>query len=180
MAVKKIVQIPDPILKEPCKEVTEFDAELKDFIVDLIDSLNSAHDPPGAGLSAPQIGVSKRICVARRFYESEEYVDDETQKNEETQKYKDYVLINPKITSASNATEIKWEACLSIPDVYGMVQRHKRITVKAQDENGNPLKIKASGFFARVIQHEIDHLDGVLFTSKVIGETKTEEELDQI
>jgi peptide deformylase len=93
---------------------------------------------------------------------------------------KDYVLVNPKLISASEDMDIHYEGCLSIPDTYGQVKRHKKIKVSALDENGNEIKINTSGFFARVIQHEMDHLDGILFTSKMIGKVLTEQELDNL
>lgn len=168
MAIKPIVQIPDPVLTTPCKKVGEVNDEIKQLIKDLIDTLDAQTDPQGTGIAAPQIGVSKQVCIVRRWYKNEG--------EEET--YKDYVLINPEILGSSSATDIYWEACLSIPDLFGKVQRHKRVRVRALDENGETVKIKASGFFSRVIQHEIDHLHGVLFSSKIIGEALTEDELD--
>lgn len=92
----------------------------------------------------------------------------------------DIILINPKITQKSSETELDWEGCLSVPDRYGLVERYKKIKITAKDLNGNKLKIKAEGFFARTIQHETDHLDGVLFTSKVVGKTLTQKEFDKI
>jgi peptide deformylase len=164
VAVKKIVQIPDSVLTTPCKRVDVVDGAAKKLAKDLLDTVRAAQDPGGAGLAAPQIGVSKNVCIIRKF-----------QSKDENAQVKDYILINPEITSFSKSTDIKWEGCLSIPDTYGRVQRSKRVTVVGIDENGNKVRIKASGFFARVIQHEVDHLNGVLFTSKVIGETRTEE-----
>jgi len=90
------------------------------------------------------------------------------------------VLINPKIVSTSKETEIDYEGCLSVPDVYGKVERYKKIKVDATDISGDRIKIKAQDFFARTIQHEIDHLDGVLFTDRVIGGVISEQEMDVV
>ena len=169
MAVKQIVKAPDKILTTPCKDVAAFDADLKNLVADLLDTLEVQKNPEGAGLAAPQLGVLKRVCIVRKFSKDAE--------NNETKK--DIVLVNPKITSSSPATDIRWEACLSIPAILGQVKRAKRVTIMASDALGKPLKIKAEGFFARTIQHEIDHLDGILFTSKLIGEPLTDEEFDK-
>jgi peptide deformylase len=92
----------------------------------------------------------------------------------------DIILINPKIVSRSKETETDWEGCLSVPNVYGKVERFQKVKVSALGADGKDIKLKTSGFLARTVQHEIDHLDGVLFTEKVIGQTITEEELDKI
>lgn len=172
MSVKKIVEIPDSILTTPTKRVSKIDDEAKEVIQDLLDTLAHARDPEGAGLAAPQIGSNLRICVVRRFIKDPN--------NPEVELTKDHVLINPKITDMSAETEINWEGCLSIPDKYGKVPRFKKLKVKAQDENGEDVKYNASGFFGRVMQHEIDHLDGVLFTSRAVGKVLTEKELDDL
>ena len=171
MAVKTVLIDPNPILAKKAQKVSEITDEIKNVAQDLLDTVKVAKNPEGAGLSAPQIGVSKRIAVVRNFFDDpihpEEVHSDDT------------VLINPKIASHSIETDLDWEGCLSVPDCYGMVERFKKIKVTAKDLDGNILKIKADGFFARTIQHEIDHLDGVLFTSKVFGETITQKELDE-
>jgi peptide deformylase len=90
------------------------------------------------------------------------------------------ILINPEIISKSKETDVDWEGCLSIPDVYGEVQRHTKVKVKSLTLSGNEITFTAEDFFARVVQHEIDHLDGILFTSRVIGKAISEKELDKI
>ena len=92
----------------------------------------------------------------------------------------EFILINPKITETSKETEIDWEGCLSVPDKYGKVERYRKIKVTAQTLDGNTIHISAKNLFARVIQHEVDHLDGILFTSRIVGETITEAELDKL
>uniref|UniRef100_A0A7C4XIE2 Peptide deformylase n=1 Tax=candidate division WWE3 bacterium TaxID=2053526 RepID=A0A7C4XIE2_UNCKA len=172
MAVIKIVTIPNQILTTPAKKVVVFDNETRTLISDLLDTAREAKNPEAAGLAAPQIGISRRVCVVREFFVNPS--------NKDKLVAKDYVLVNPKIISASKEKELDIEACLSVPNVYGMVERAKKVKVKAQDGDGNEIRLTASGFLARVVQHEIDHLDGILFTSKLVGKSYTEEELEKI
>lgn len=170
MAVKPIITAPNDVLTMPCEKITEFNDETKRLAKDLIDTLDIQKDPAGAGLAAPQIGISKQMCVVRRFKRD----------NDGKEYHKDYVLVNPEITSESSAGDINWEACLSIPDKLGQVKRAKRVTVTAEDPAGEAIKIKASGFFARVILHEVDHLNGVLFTEKIIGKLLSDEKFEEM
>lgn len=169
MAIQKIVTTPNEILKSPCEKV-KFDEQTKTLIQDMMDTLLDAKNPEGAGLAAPQIGVLKRVIIAREFFLSPE--------NQEEVISKEHVFVNPKIISKSKETDVDFEGCLSIPDTYGRVERSKKIKVKALDENGMPIRVSASGFLARVIQHEVDHLDGILFTDIMVGEPVTEAQLD--
>lgn len=172
MAVKKIVTIPNPVLNKKTQKVGEIKEEIKKIAQDLIDTVKVAEDPEGAGLAATQIGVSKRMCVVRNFFEDP--LDENKIRSD------DIILINPKITHFSTEKDIDWEGCLSVPDKYGKVERALKIKVTAKDINGDLIKIKAEGFFARTIQHEVDHLDGILFTSKIEGETLTQKEFDEM
>ncbi len=172
MAIKNIIVDPNPILNNKTQKVNEINDEIRGIAQDLIDTVKVAEDPEGAGLAATQIGISKRICVVRNFYEDPM---DPNKINAD-----DIILINPKITHFSTEKETDWEGCLSVPDKYGVVERAKNIKVTAKDIDGNTIKIKAEGFFARTIQHEVDHLDGVLFTSKVIGETIGQKQFDEM
>lgn len=172
MPIRPIVTIPNDILTTETKKVIDINSEIEEVVKDLKDTLLSAKEPEGAGLAATQIGSTKRICVVRKFYPNPE--------NPEETISKEYVLVNPKIISTSKDTDTRYEGCLSVPDTYGKVERFKKIKVKALDEKGEPVRITATGFFGRTIQHEIDHLDGILFTSKVEGKTLTEHELDSL
>lgn len=172
MSERQIVTIPDEVLRKKAEKVKFFDDELKALAQDLVDTVKIAEDPEGAGIAAPQISVSKRVIVVRNFF-----VDPI---NRDKYLFENYVLVNPKIISMSKETDVEWEGCLSVPDQYGEVERPSKIKVVAQDIDGKSIKMKASGYFARTIQHEIDHLDGILFTDKVIGKTITEKELDKI
>ena len=171
MAVKTVLITPNPILNKKAQKVGDITDEIKNIANDLLDTVKVAKNPEGAGLAAPQIGVSKRIVVVRNFFEDPAHPEEVHSD--------DIILLNPKIASHSTETDLDWEGCLSVPDCYGMVERFKKIKATAKDLNGDTLKIKADGFFARTIQHEIDHLDGVLFTSKVVGSTITQQELDE-
>lgn len=172
MSVRRIVLTPNKILEEKCQKVTNFDESIKDLAQDLIDTVKDAKNPEGAGLAAPQIGVLKRVCVVRQFFSDPQ--------NPEMVSSKEFVLINPEIISESNEKYIDIEGCLSIPDTYGKVERYENIEIEAQNVNGEKFKINANDFFGRVIQHEIDHLDGILFTTKIIGETYTGNQLDEM
>ena len=172
MPVRQIVTISDPVLRKKAQKVSGIREEDKKLARDLLDTLEVAKDPEGAGIAATQIGVSKKMCVVRNFY------PDPAKSGEYT--HEDYVLINPKIVSTSKETEIDYEGCLSVPNVYGKVARYKKIKVDALDVSGERIKIKAQDFFARTIQHEIDHLEGILFTDRVIGDVITEQEMDAV
>ena len=172
MAVTQIITIPNKILTQKSPKIKYIDKDIQETAQNLKDTLAQAKNPEGAGISAPQIGKSIRLVVVKRFLSSP--TDPGKVASE------DIVLINPKIISTSKETNSDWEACLSVPDTYGKVQRFEKIKVFAQDLLGNKIKIKATGFFARIIQHEIDHLDGILFTSRVKGEVLTEKQLDEL
>ena len=168
MAVLQVKTVPDPILTQKAQKVTGFGEETKKIVRDLLDTLDTARDPEGAGLAAPQLGYGKSICVARKFFRDP--------KDKATVLHEDIVLINPKAYGKSKEVDLDWEGCLSVPNVYGKVGRSKRVKVKAVNEKGEPFRMTANGVFARVILHEIDHLNGVLFTDLVVGETISEGE----
>ncbi|GIW60407.1 MAG: peptide deformylase 2 [Patescibacteria group bacterium] len=172
MAVRKISIVPDPVLTKKAQNIANIGEDEKNLAKDLLDTLAVARDPEGAGIAATQIGVSKKMCVVRNFFPNPAKPDEFT--------HEDYVLINPKIVSKSSETEIDYEGCLSVPGIYGRVERYSKIKVDALNINGERIKIRAEGFFARTIQHEIDHLEGILFTERVIGKTVTEEELERL
>ncbi len=179
MAVLPIVTVPNPFLNKKTQRVTDFGKALEKTIKNMQDTLDAAREPEGAGISANQVGISQSICVVRDFEEAEDgdeiglLNDDKPTIN--TEVFKETVLINPKILSYSRATDIDWEGCLSVPGQYGNVKRPLKIKISYQDEKGKFKKLNATGFFARVIQHEIDHLNGILFTNKVIGKVVPEE-----
>lgn len=171
MAIKKIIEAPSEILVTKTSKVNLDDSSLKEIIKDLIDTTNHQKEPEAAGLASPQIGYSKRICLVREFRELP---------NSENFTVINHIMINPKIISFSKDQDTDYESCLSIPFKYGMVLRHKSIKLTYQTPAGDTIKIRAKDFFARVIQHEVDHLDGILFTKKIIGELITEAEYNKI
>lgn len=153
MATREIVTVPDPVLRRKTHKITDFGKDFQTLAADMVETL---HEAPGVGLAAPQVGISSRLIVVE-FNVDEE--DDESPK-------KLYILANPEIVEASEEMVKGIEGCLSIPDLVGEVERHESVVVKAQNKLGKSVKIKASGWLARIFQHEIDHLDGILFTDR--------------
>ena len=151
MTIREIVTLPNPVLCRKARTVTRFDTELQTLIDDMVETMRLA---PGVGLAAPQVGVSDRLIVV-------EYPEDDEQ---EDSPKKLYVVVNPEIKEISEETEIGIEGCLSIPNLHGEVERALAVTVKGQTRRGQPYKIKAKNWLARIFQHEIDHLNGVVFT----------------
>jgi peptide deformylase len=138
----------DPILREVCQPVTEFDDRLAEEAKEMIETM---HRERGIGLAAPQVGMSKRLIVVVRMKDTED-VDAEA-----------FALVNPEIIEKSKQTWEYEEGCLCIPGVVGKVVRPEDVVVRYQDLEGNELTIDANGMLARVLQHEIDHLNGRLF-----------------
>ena len=153
MTLRTIVTLPDPVLRRKARTVTRFDAGLQTLVDDMIETMREA---PGVGLAAPQVGISDRLIVV-------EYPEDDEQ---EDSPKKLYVVVNPEIKDVSEETEMGIEGCLSIPNLHGEVERALAVTVKGQTRRGQAVKIKAQGWLARIFQHEIDHLDGVVFTDR--------------
>jgi peptide deformylase len=152
MAIREIVSLPDPVLRRKAHKVTNFDKDLQVLIEDMVETMRQA---PGIGLAAPQIAISTRLFVV-------EYGDDE---NEDAPK-KLYVMANPEIVLASPELINGVEGCLSVPGLIGDVERHQRILLKGMNRHGKPVKLKTEGWLARIFQHEVDHLDGVLFSDR--------------
>jgi len=139
----------DPVLRKTAAPVTVFDDELHALVERMIEALNEAN---GVGLAAPQIGVSKRVIVIDTEYGEAP----------------PYVLINPEITETSDETVVEDEGCLSMPGISLDVSRSARVSVRAQRENGEEYTIEnATGLLAKALQHEVDHLNGILFIDHV-------------
>jgi peptide deformylase len=153
MSLRQIVTLPDPVLRRKARLVTRFDNELQTLIDDMIETMR---DAPGVGLAAPQVGVSERVIVV-------EYTEDE---EDEQAPKKLYVMVNPEIKVLSEETEEGIEGCLSVPGWQGEVMRSQAVTVKGQTRRGQPMRVKAKGWLARIFQHEIDHINGVVFTDR--------------
>jgi peptide deformylase len=143
--IREIVKYPDPILQQPTEKIVVFDDELRALADDMFESMYKAI---GIGLAAPQIGVSRRITV----------IDLSNQKNPEEK----IVLVNPEIVHREGKL-YEEEGCLSLPDIRDKVARAAKVTVRAQDLEGNWFDLDATELLARAFQHEIDHLDGILF-----------------
>ena len=156
MPMREITTLPDPILRKKARKVRAFTPELHALIDDMIETMRAA---PGVGLAAPQISDSRRVIVVE-FAEPSETDEDPPVRPEL------YVLVNPKIVRRSKELVFEEEACLSVPGFVGEVERHAAITVKAQNRHGKPKRVKAKGWLARILQHEIDHVDGVLYIDR--------------
>ncbi len=150
MALREVVTIPDEVLRRKAHKVTNFDQDLSTLIEDMFETMRQA---PGVGLAAPQIDISQRVIVV-------EYAEDEAEKP------KSFAVINPEIIKTSTETELGIEGCLSIPNLVGEVERFSAVVVKGFNKQGKPVKIRSSGWMARIFQHEIDHLEGILFTDR--------------
>ncbi len=155
MAVLEIKKYPDIILREKTEPVKEFNAELRKLIDDMIETMYAA---PGVGLAANQIGVSKQVLVV-----------DVSSKEEQVPLI---VLINPEVISFDGKIETE-EGCLSVPGYLTIVNRAEKINVTGLDRNGKPIEINAEGLLSRALQHEIDHINGILFIDRV-GRIKKE------
>ncbi len=158
MAVREIVVVPNEVLRKKTQKVTKFDDNLQKLIDDMVETMREA---PGVGLAAPQIGVLEKVIVVE-YYEDEEAA--ESSEDDADLKKRLYTIVNPEITRKSAEMEIGTEGCLSIPGYLGDVDRHLAITVKGQNRHGQPVTLKLKDWTARIFQHEIDHLNGVLFT----------------
>jgi len=161
MSLLKILTYPNPILRKKCRAIKTVDARIKKLSIDMIETMHAA---PGVGLAAPQIGENIQLIV----------IDI---------KEGAFALINPKIKRKGKEKQIFEEGCLCLPGISAPVERFADIEVEALDTNGQKITIEASGFLATVLQHEIDHLSGIIFLDKVkdkslIKETSIQEERD--
>ena len=159
MAIQPIVMMGDPILRTVASEVDAFDDELMSLPRDLLETMYHAG---GAGLAAPQIGCSKRVIVINLTTSTREQGEGEGDIERQH-----LVLINPRVTWESAASNKEREGCLSIPDLDEFVRRSTAIRVEAVGVDGADLEFPAEEYFARVLQHEIDHLDGILFVDRI-------------
>ena len=157
MPIRTIVHVPDEVLRRKARAVTKFDEKLQSLIDDMVETMRAE---PGVGLAAPQVDVSERVIVV------EYYEDEEKAEEDENAPKRLYAVVNPEITRRSAETELGNEGCLSVPGFNGEVERHLAITVKGQNRHGQPLTLKLKDWTARIFQHEIDHLNGVLFTDR--------------
>jgi len=156
MAVKAVLRMGEKSLLERSIEVEEFATpELDQLITDMWDTMEAEN---GAGLAAPQIGVNIRVVI---------FGYEENPRYPEAPPIPQTILINPVIETLTDQMEQGWEGCLSVPGMRGVVPRHTEIRYTGFDPDGNPVDRLASGFHARVVQHECDHLDGILYPSRI-------------
>lgn len=151
MAVLDILLAPDPRLTTCCEPVDSIDADLKRFLDDMLETMYAA---PGIGLAAPQVGILKRFFVVD--------VGKEGAESEEEAKAPLFI-INPELIERSDTRSVYEEGCLSLPKQFGDVKRSDKIKLRYQDRHGEVQDLEADGMLARCIQHEMDHLDGILF-----------------
>ena len=161
MTVRDVLRMGHPVLREKAKPVENLgSAELKQLVEDMKETMAFKN---GAGLAAPQIGVSQRIVIfgveANPRYPDAEPVPFT-------------VLVNPKLVMLTREVEEDWEGCLSVPGMRGVVPRYTKLRYTGFDENGNPIDRVAEGFHARVVQHECDHLDGILYPQRMTDLSK--------
>jgi peptide deformylase len=178
MALRTIVTLPEPVLYRKARAVKKFDKSLQILIDDMIDTMR---DAPGVGLAAPQVGISERLIVVEYAEQPEEAEGEEEEQKEVKPKL--YVMINPEIVKTSEETVLGVEGCLSIPGLVGEVERFEEIQVKGLNRRAQPMKVKAKGWLARIFQHELDHINGVVFTqraTKVWKPVTEEEEQDKV
>ena len=156
MAVRDVLRMGHPVLRERAQPVEQFGTpELRALLQDMQDTM--AHKN-GAGLAAPQIGVSKRIVI---------FGVDHNPRYPDAEAVPFTVLVNPKITMLTRDVEEDWEGCLSVPGMRGIVPRYTKLRYTGFDIEGNPIERVADGFHARVVQHECDHLDGILYPQRM-------------
>lgn len=147
MALKEIITIPDPVLRENCSPIEDITPELKTLMQDMLETM---YDAPGVGLAAPQINIPIRLIVM----DAAQKEDDEKEP---------IIMINPKILSSSDEFSLYEEGCLSIPEYFAEIERPAIVKVGYRDEEGKEQERECEGLLATVVQHEIDHLDGMLF-----------------
>lgn len=156
MAIKPVLRMGDPRLLQVSEKVMKFDTpQLHALLEDMQDTMN---DLNGAGLAAPQIGVSLQVVIFG-FEKNQRYPDaDEVPFT---------ILLNPELTPITNEQEEDWEGCLSVPGLRGMVPRYTQLRYQGMDPFGKPIDRTVSGFHARVVQHECDHLEGILYPMRI-------------
>ncbi|UCE88858.1 MAG: peptide deformylase [Pseudomonadota bacterium] len=156
MAVREVLRMGHPLLHQVAQPVEQFNTlELDMLIKDMFDTMDAMK---GAGLAAPQIGVSLRVVI---------FGVEANPRYPDVEPVPTTVLIHPQITVLGEETQEDWEGCLSVPGLRGMVPRWNRIRYDGADIKGKPLECEVSGFHARVVQHEVDHLDGILYPERI-------------
>src|SRR5690349_1487515 len=156
MPVREVLRMGHPVLREKAKPVETLGTpELRALVADMKETMAAKN---GAGLAAPQIGVSQRVVI---------FGVEKNPRYPDAEPVPFTVLVNPKIVMLTREVEEDWEGCLSVPGLRGVVPRYTKLRYTGFDENGNPIDRIAEGFHARVVQHEVDHLDGILYPQRM-------------
>lgn len=150
MTVRRVVSLPNPVLRRKAKRVTTVDSSIQKLIDDMVETMQQSN---GVGLAAPQVGVSLRVVVLQMPGEEP------------------LAIVNPEIVKRSGEREVP-EGCLSVPGYAGEVKRALSVTVKGRDRQGKAIRLKATDLMAQALEHELDHLDGVLYIDRVEGEDR--------
>ena len=148
MAILEIKKFNEPILRKKARKVRKVDEEIRELIVDMVQTMRTGQ---GIGLASPQVGVLRRVIVIHGDFKGQRILG----------------LVNPKITEKSKEKEKGMEGCLSFPGIFLEIKRAKEVKVKGLDINGKKIRLKVKGLLARVVQHEIDHLDGIVFYNRL-------------
>ena len=168
--MRKLITTPDPRLRQKSTKVREINDEIRDIIADMraisVDWEAKHPYELSVAMAAPQIGENQRIIIVRDDFD-----------DKENQHFT--ALINPEVIRAEGKPQIEHEGCLSVPEIYGLVSRPNKVKIKAQLEDGSEVRIKASGYLARTLLHEIDHLDGILFIDHIKDDSKAFYLLDE-
>lgn len=175
----EIIKAGDPVLHEPAREVSieEIGSERIQKIID--DMVKVMRNAPGVGLAAPQIGIPLKIIVLEDTTEYIGYAPKEETKAQDRRPFDLLVILNPKLRKKSNRTVLFFEGCLSVDGFRAVVERYLEVEVTGFDRDGKPIKVDASGWQARILQHEFDHLDGTIYVDKMVPRTfRTVDNLD--
>jgi peptide deformylase len=163
MNLREVITLPHPTLRKKAQAVRDFGESFQELVEDMIVTMR---EEDGVGLAAPQINQSLRLIVV-------EYPEDDSQEGAQP---KLFVMVNPEIVKRSEETEKGIEGCLSVPEIVGEVERAGKVEVRGLNRYGKKMKVRAKGWLARVFQHEIDHLDGILFVDRATELWKTSDE----
>ena len=155
MAIRPVLKMGHPLLRQVALPVVRFDQDLQALIADMDDTMRSLS---GAGIAAPQIGVSQRVVI---------FEVRENPRYPQVAPVPYTVLVNPELTALGDEAEEGWEGCLSVPGMRGLVPRYRRLRYRGFDQHGAGIDRTVEGFHARVVQHEVDHLDGILYPQRI-------------
>jgi peptide deformylase len=169
MAVRQVIKMPDPMLRRKSHKITTLNNAFQVLVDEMIETMRQE---PGVGLAAPQVNISSQLIIVE--YLLDDLIEDA--------KPELFIVVNPEITKTNDETIMGIEGCLSVPDLVGDVERYASVTVTGLDRHGKNQKIFATGWLARIFQHEIDHLNGILFVdrAKKIWKPEVEETGEKI